>query len=285
MASRTITHTSSDEVTIVTSVAGLEEAVAAQKAGEFIKVAAGDYTLTEELVPPLAATGGGLILVGGAEITGAASADSAISIVATGATSTFEYTLMGEGSFKGGSNKIGLNLTNPAISQKTILYIKDAVHFEDNGTGEAFNAINTGTGAMRVYVTCKAGTGWDTVAITNKNADDKWHFRGINFDEGLTAAVVAIADNWFFQDCQIAHAGMAGGHASNVVNVVNCFTIETADVAIVDGNENSSAGYGLTNIGTTQAAAVRQTSNKNMSVPGEHPNKAIPFDDKDFSDF
>ena len=237
MASRTITHTSSDEVTIVTSVAGLEEAVAAQKAGEFIKVAAGDYTLTEELVPPLAATGGGLILVGGAEITGAASADSAISIVATGATSTFEYTLSGEGSFKGGSNKIGLKLTNPAISQKTILYIKDAVHFEDNGSGVAVSAVNTGTGAMRMYVTCKAGTGWDEVNITNKNADDKWHFRGINFDEGLTAAVVAIADNWFFQDCQLSHADMNGGHASNVVNVVNCFTIETADVAVVDGND------------------------------------------------
>jgi hypothetical protein len=56
-------------------------------------------------------------------------------------------------------------------------------------------------------------------------------------------------------------------------------------MTIVDGNENSSAGYGLTNIGTTQAATVRQTSNKNMSVPGEHPNKTIPFDDKNFSDF
>ena len=39
-------------------------------------------------------------------------------------------------------------------------------------------------------------------------------------------------------------------------------------MAIVDGNENGSAGYGLTNIGTTQAAIFRQTSNKNMSVPG-----------------
>ncbi|MBL0701181.1 MAG: methyl-accepting chemotaxis protein [Desulfosarcina sp.] len=38
-------------------------------------------------------------------------------------------------------------------------------------------------------------------------------------------------------------------------------------MTIVDGNENSSAGYGLTNIGTTQAATVRQTSHKNMSVP------------------
>jgi hypothetical protein len=218
----------------VANVAGLEAAVVAQTAGQFIQVLPGSYLLTEELVPPILATGGGLILMGGAEILGAAAADSAISIVATAATGTFEYTLAGSGSFKGGLNKIGLKVTNPAISEKTILNIKDSIHFEDNGTGVAVSAVNTGTGAMRIYVSCKAGTGWDTVNITNKNADDKWHFRGVNFDEGLTAAVVDIADNWFFQDCKVAHAGMAGGHATNVVNVVNSFTIETTAVAVVD---------------------------------------------------
>lgn len=218
----------------VNNVAQLEAAVAAQTAGQFIVVAPGSYQLTAELVPIFAATGGGIILMGDAEILGLAAADSAISIVGTGADATFEYTLAGEGSFKGGLNKPALKVTNPAISQKTILYVKDSVHFEDNGTGIAVSAVNTGTGAIRMYVTCKAGTGWDTVEITNKNADDKWHFKGVNFDEGLTAAAVDIADNWLFQDCQIAHAGMEGGHATNVCNVVNCFTIETADVAAVD---------------------------------------------------
>ena len=226
-------NTASKEI-VVSNVAELEAAVAAQTAGQFIYIAPGEYTLTEELVPPLLANGGGLIGLGNIEINGDDDADSAISIVATAAAATFEYTLGGRISVKGGTNKIGLKVTNPAISEKTILYIKDEVHFEDNGTGVAVSAVSTGTGAMRIYVTCRAGTGWDTVEITNKSADDKWHFRGINFDEGLTAAVVAIADNWLFQDCQIAHAGMAGGHASNVVNVVNSFTIETADVAAVD---------------------------------------------------
>ena len=237
MAERTITHTSSDEATIVTSVAGLEEAVANQKAGEFIYIEAGEYDLTEELVPSITATGGGLIGLGVVEINGHDDADSAISIVATGATSTFEYTLGGLLSFKGGTDKIGLHLTNPAISQKTILYIRDEVHFEDNGSGVAFTATNTGTGAMRVYCSCTQATGWDSVAITNKNADDKWRFRGINFDESFDVAVVAIADNWLFQGCQLVHAGMSGGHASNVVNVVNCFTIETAAVAAVDSGD------------------------------------------------
>ena len=227
----------SSPVIVVGDVAALEAAVAAQTAGQYIQVLPGSYQLTEELVPPILATGGGLILIGSAEILGAAAADSAISIVATAATATFEYTLAGSGSFKGGENKIGLQITNPAIDQKTIVYVKDEIHFEDNGTGVAVSAVNTGTGAMRLYVTCKAGTGWDSVEITNKNADDKWRFRGVNFEEDLTAANVSIADNWLFQDCQIAHAAMNGGNATNVVNVVNCFTIETAAVAAVDASD------------------------------------------------
>ena len=231
--SHTSGNTASKEI-VVSTVAELEAAVAAQTAGQFICIEPGIYNLTEELVPPLLASGGGLIGLGNVEINGHDDADSAISIVATAATSTFEYTLGGRMSAKGGINKIGLKVTNPAISEKTNLYIKDEVHFEANGTGVAVSAVNTGTGAMRIYATCLAGTGWDAVEITNKNADDKWHFRGINFDEGLTAAVVAIADNWLFQDCQIAHTGMNGGHATNVVNVVNSFTIEATAVAVVD---------------------------------------------------
>ena len=227
----------SSTVIIVGDVAALEAAVAAQTAGQFIYIKPGEYDLTEELVPPILATGGGLIGMGGVEINGHDDADSAISIVATAATSTFEYTLGGLLSFKGGTDKIGLHLTNPAISQKTILYIRDEVHFEDNGSGVAFTAANTGTGAMRVYCSCTQGTGWDSVSITNKNADDKWRFRGINFDESFTATAVNIADNWLFQGCQLVHAGMGGGHATNVINVVNCFTIETAAVAAVDGSD------------------------------------------------
>ncbi len=227
----------SSPVIVIGDVTALEAAVAAQTAGQYIQILPGSYQLTEELVPPLLASGGGLIGIGDVEILGAAAADSAISIVGTAATSTFEYTLAGQLSFKGGADKIGLHLTNPAISQKTILYIRDEVHFEDNGSGVAFAAENTGTGAMRVYCACNEGTGWDTMTITNKNADDKWRFRGINFDETITVAVVAIADNWLFMNCQLPHANVNGGHASNVLNVVNSYTIETSAVAVVDASD------------------------------------------------
>ena len=218
----------------VGNVAALEAAVAAQTAGQFIFILPGTYQLTEELVPPILATGGGLIGLGDVEINGHDDADSAISIVATGATSPFEYTLGGFLSFKGGTNKIGLHLTNPAIDQKTILYIRDSVHFEDNGSGVAFVAVNTETDGMRVYVTCNPGTGWDSVNITNKSDLDKWHFRGIDFEGTFTAANVSIADSWLFQDCKLIHTGMDGGNSTNVLNVVNCYKIQTTAAGAVE---------------------------------------------------
>lgn len=237
MATRTITHTSSDEATVITSVAGLEEAVANMKAGEFFDIEAGEYQLTELMTIPLAGNAGGLIGLGAVEILGAAGEDAAIKIDSSDATGTFEFTLGGQLSIKGGADKIGLSIVNGATSQKTLTYIEDAVHFEDNGSGSGLVIVSTGTGAMRFYANVRLGTGWDTVEITNKTANDKWRFRGVSFDEGLTAAAVNVADNWLFENCQLAHAGMAGGHATNVANVVSCWTIETAAVADADASD------------------------------------------------
>jgi hypothetical protein len=218
----------------VSTVAELVAAVAAQTAGQFIFLNPGTYQLTAELTPLIAGTGGGLIGIGEVSILGAASADSAIHIVATGATSTFEYTLGGSIEIKGGLNKIGLKISSAGVTKKTIVYINDSVHVVDNNNGIGLSAVNTGTDGMRIYACCTLGTGWDTVNITSKSTLDKWHFRGISFDEGLTAAVVAVADNWWFESCQLKHAGMLGGDATNVVNVVNCWTVESTAVAVVD---------------------------------------------------
>jgi hypothetical protein len=225
-------NTSAASVT-VRSVAELEAAVAAQIAGQVIFLESGEYVLTEQLVIPYAARTGSLIGLGAVTITGAADADSAIKVMGY-STGTMEYTLGGSIEIAGGAGKTGLILSNAAVSQKTILYVQDSVHFIDSGVGVGLAISNTGTGAIRLYACCELGTGWDTITITQKNADDKYHFRGISFDETLTASATDCASNWLFESCQIAHAGMAGGHANNVVNVVNCWTVETTAVAAVD---------------------------------------------------
>ena len=222
---------------VVSNVAEFEAAAAAIAAGQFVYIRSGSYQLTALMTIPIAGNAGGFIGLGEVEILGVNGVDAAIKILTTDATGTFEFTFAGRMSIKGGSGKNGLEISNAGTSQKTIIYVKDEVHFEDNGAGKGLVISNTGTGAVRLYVTCRTGTGWDSVDITNKNADDKWRFRGINFEEDFDAAVVNVADNWLFQDCQLKHAGMDGGHATNVVNVVNCFTIESTAVAAADASD------------------------------------------------
>jgi hypothetical protein len=221
---------------IVGNVMELEAAVALQTAGQFIYLKEGEYVLTEELTPPAAADGGGLIGLGNVTITGADDADSAIHLIAYEA-GTFEYTLGGSMGVEGGVDKVGLSITNAGVSQKIIVYINDDVHFIDNGTGVALSAVNTGTGAMRIYASCNLGTGWDTVNITDKNADDKWHFRGISFDTTINVTDAAVADNWWFENCKVPLAAdVTGGNATEVVNIVNCYTMTGAAVTAVNAS-------------------------------------------------
>lgn len=229
------------EHTTIQSVAELETAVAAMTAGQFLRIKAGTYNLTEEMEIPLAADAGGLIGLGAVTINGANGEDSAIKIDASDATATFEFTFGGQIEIKGGTNKIGLWVVNGATTQKVITYVEDAVHFVDNGSGKALVIANTGTGAMKLYANLRFSTGWDSVDITNKTASDRWRFSGVSFDEDFDVAVVAVADNWKFENCQLKHAGMDGGHANNVVNVISCFTFESATVALADASDFPNA--------------------------------------------
>ena len=217
----------------VATVAELEDAIANQIAGEVIFVQPGVYLLTKVLTPRYLANGGSLVGLGLVQIGGLAAAVAAINIIAY-AGGTFQYHLAGNIECQGGTDKPALLITNGAITQKLIVYVHDKVVFVDNGAGVAVKAINTGTGAMRMYVEVDQGTTWETVVITQKNADDKWHFTGLCFDSGLTAGNIAVADSWQFINCQLAHAGMAGGNAASVVNCKGCWTLETTAFAAAD---------------------------------------------------
>ena len=215
----------------VGSVTELEAAVAAQIAGQTIEVVAGDYTLTESLTILLAANGGGLKAVGTVNIVGAAAADEAILIDPAVSTATFEYTLEGFNSIKGGADKIGLNIANTNVDMKVIVYLKQT-SLNDNGSGKALTAINTdGSNAIRVYANGPAEI--DGMAITPKDAGDRLIMTGYNIEENLVAASVDVAASFFFKQCKLPHEGMTGGHATNVISVANCWTEATSFVPVL----------------------------------------------------
>jgi hypothetical protein len=215
----------------VNTVAELEAAVTAQIAGQFIFVGSGNYVLTEALTIPLSASGGGLVAVGPVTITGAADEDEAILIDPAVAAGTFEYTLQGFNSIKGGANKIGVHILNTTIAKKVNLYLKQT-NLHDNGTGKALTAVNSdGSNAIRIYA---EGPGEiDGIAYTPKDSGDRVVFRDYNIDQNIVVAAVDCTATFKFIGCKLPHAGVTGGHANNVISVINCWTEETENVPVI----------------------------------------------------
>lgn len=234
----TILNVSGSNTVRVNTVAELELAVSEQTAGQFIELSPGTYNLTESLEIPLAADGGGLIGLGIVVINGINAADEAIKINTAAAAGTFEYTIGGGIETKGGAGKIALKIVNGASTQKTIVYVNDTANFLDNAAGVAISIVNTGTGAIRLYVNGN-GQGFDTINITPKVADDRFTFRNISIDENMVvAADIAVAATFFFANCKLPHEGITGGGASNVVSTVGCWTEATAFVPVaVDASD------------------------------------------------
>jgi hypothetical protein len=117
-----------------------------------------------------------------------------------------------------------LKAYNGAGTQKTIIYFNDSAHAIDNGTGVAISFVNTGTGAIRLYIN-GVGQGFDTINVTPKLADDRFLFNNVSFDETFTAGAAAVACYFNFIGCCLNKAGMAGGHATQVWSAINCFTL------------------------------------------------------------
>jgi hypothetical protein len=234
-----------ENIVFVNNVAELEAAVAIQGAGEFIYLAPGTYNLTASLEIPLTADGGGLIGNGIVVINGIAAADEAIKINTALATGTFEYTIGGGIETKGGADKIALKIVNGASTQKTIVYVNDSANFLDNGTGVAISVVNTGTGAVRLYVN-GTGQGFDSINITPKVADDRFTFRNISIDEDMTVDSVAVAATFMFTLCKIPHEGIKGGNSANVISVNSCWTEATEFVPVVPDASDFPDGFSAT---------------------------------------
>jgi hypothetical protein len=223
------------KVKTVSTAAELQNAIADQVSGQTIRMLPGTYTLTAQISIPLAASGGRLEAPnGGVSIIGAASVDSAFLINPAVSSATFEYTMAGIGSIKGGANKIGIKIANTAITKKVLLMLNDC-YLEDNGTGAALSAVNTdGSNAIRIYMT---GGAVDSVDFVPKDNGDRMYFTGVDIDQAMDVTAVDVTAEFKFKDCKLPHALIRGGHANNICNVINCYTIETTAAAAADASD------------------------------------------------
>lgn len=212
----------------VKTVKELETAIASQRYQQIIEIEAGVYQLTKSNPLVAAARYGVMRGIGDVQIDGKVGADNCFEVNPAESGGTYKYTFDNI-RVRGAASKPGVYVDNENVGSKILLVFRDC----SLGGTPAIDQDHTDTSeAIRIYC-----DGWrgdkryqGELHFTPASADDRYIFKGVEFGADLVVASVAVACNFKFIYCQLPFEGVTGGNATNICNVVKCWTIETDDV-------------------------------------------------------
>ena len=224
------------DIVRVNSVAGLEAALAAQKAKQTIEIESGVYQLTKTSSIIAAASYGVLKGIGDVQIDGAAAcAKGCFDVDPAACASTFKYTFENI-RVRGFTALPGITVDNATVDQKIVLVFRNC---SLGGTPAIDQSHSDATEAIRIYC-----DGWrgdkryqGAINITPASVDDKFIFKGVELAGGLVGAVVDKACYFLFRNCILKEHGITGGHANNLISFVGCITYVSGVAAVADSGE------------------------------------------------
>jgi len=200
----------------------IDLAVAAAVADDIIDIKAGSYTLTAAVN----ITKAGLLIKGAGRnattIVAAAAADYAFKTVlgALGATKSVyfrDFTL----DHGDDATQIGIQIANVSATGRINAIIEN-VDFESDGGNSIQSDHSVTTSSIRLYVT--GGTMEGPVNCVVNNTDDRIRFDGSTLRGGLVTGAVDIAMEIALRNCLVKHEGVTGGHASQLLYAMGCFS-------------------------------------------------------------
>ena len=229
----------SSNIVRVNTVAGLEAAIAAQKAKQIIEIEAGVYQLTQSNSILVAASYGVMRGIGDVQIDGDADADECFEIDPAAGTGTFKYTFENI-RIRGASEKAGVTIDNASVGQKEVIVFRNC---SLGGTPAVDQNHSDDSEAIRLYF-----DGWKgdkryqgQIDVVPASTDDRYVFKGCELSGGLTCAVVDKACYFLFRNCILKHEGIEGGHANNLVSVVGCVSYTSGVAAAADAGDFPNA--------------------------------------------
>lgn len=198
----------------------IDLAVAGLATNDILKIKAGSYTLSNAV----SITKAGVQIIGepGTTIVGASGADYCFKIVLGAITSTKEITIKNI-TFDHGDDATqqGLLVDNASATGRVNVYLEN-VSGESDG-GDTIHVDHSAAGAaIRMYVS--GGTFEGPVNCTTKNTDDRFRFEGSTLRGGLVTSTDDIAMEILLERCKVLHAGVTGGHASQLLYALYCLS-------------------------------------------------------------
>jgi len=220
------------DIVRVNSVAGLEAALAAQKAKQTIEIESGVYQLTQVNDVIAAGSYGVLKGIGDVQIDGVvAGTKGCFNVDPAACGSTFKYTFENI-RVRGYSALPGITIDNATVTKKMVLVFRNC----SLGGTPAVNQLHTdATEAIRIYADGWRGDKkWQgAFNIAPGNADDIYAFKGIDMSAaGMAIGTGAVACHILWRNCIMKSTnGVTGGEATQITGAIGCFSYDSGVLA------------------------------------------------------
>ena len=206
--------------------ASIDAAVAAMTATKnTVIVLLGSYTLSDEVTCSI--SGGQIIGIGKPTIVAAKGKDAGFVVAMAATSGTKEFTF--DNLYIDHSDdetQVGIQVDNVGMKAKLNLYLNDLGFNSDGGNSlDVDHAVTTD--AIRVYSNRSLFEG--AVNAVFKDAGDRLRFSDCTLRGGLASSTDDIAAEIMCKNCIIKHEGITGGHASQKLYLLGCYSETDAD--------------------------------------------------------
>lgn len=223
------------------SYSTIDLACAALADEDILKIKAGEYTLTSAI--DISALDVQINCEKGVKIYGLEGADYVFKTVFGAISSTKGFTFDG-GYIKHRSTQEGIVIENTSATGRINATINN-VEFDSSGADSIAVPHAAAGAAIRLRVNDCVLEG--QLSFTVKNTDDQCRIKRSELMLGLVTSTDNIAMEVSLRDCLVLHEGVTGGHSSQLLYVMGCFTETDANPNVYCEFDTSDAAGDHTN--------------------------------------
>jgi hypothetical protein len=170
-------------------------------------------------------------------IAAADTADEVVSVAPGAQSATFEMWIENIYIDHGVSGQDGIKLDNTSMTKKLNCYLRNV-----GGDGSSSDKMITTThgdtsNAIRIYWDGDNGGVEGQVYMETKDAGDRLYITGVNLQGGLATSTDDIASNVRLIRCIVKHEAVSGGHSSQTITAVCCYSDASGTFAALDTDD------------------------------------------------
>jgi len=176
----------------------------------------------------------------GTVIISAAGTTQIIDITPGALTETFDAKMENIYLDHSNAGQDGILIDNTDTTKKIILTLKDVGGDNDAGVGgDMIATVHADTSnAIRIYWDGDGGNGVEgRVNYTTADGGDRVYISNCWLAGGLNTSVTDIATDLRLRNCVIKHEGITGGHSTQTLDIVNCYSETAGTFAAADADD------------------------------------------------